>query len=176
MELREGSLLLATKDLSAGFFKDALILVVVYNSDGAFGLILNRGAKMPITEVFDPVPKSPTASRLFFVGGPVEEELLHILTIRDEQGGGYPFTDGVELGGDSTDLEEILQTHEEQSLLFLGYTGWSAGQLEGELEEGSWELYNNVDIKALLSDVKGLSRAGREELFTILKKHKKEFE
>lgn len=173
MDLKEGSLLLATKDLGAGFFRDALILVVVYNNDGAFGLILNRGAKMPITEVFDPVPKAPYSSRLFFIGGPVEEEVLHILTICDEPGGGYPFTEGVELGGDSTDIEDVLMTHEERSLLFLGYSGWSAGQLEGEIEEGSWDLYNGVNIRALLDDVVRLSRAERQELLGILEKHQK---
>ena len=47
-----------------------------------------------------------------------------------------------------TDLQEILSQDPRNMRLFLGYSGWGAGQLESEVEAGAWEVWN-VDLKKL---------------------------
>ncbi len=175
MKLEEGMVLLASQSLGAGFFRDALILIVVHNKDGAFGLILNRAAQMPVKEVFDPVPDVAAKSRIFYIGGPVDEDALHILTLTNSSdNNGYPFAPGVELGGSWDTIDELLETPEEECYLFLGYSGWGANQLEEELEEGSWILYDDIEIRPLLEELyqtpRGLNRVETE---LLLRKHKK---
>jgi putative transcriptional regulator len=170
-EIKAGDLLLATPILDGTYFEGALILIVIYNEEGAFGLTLNRSSVMPIREVFDPVPDVIQKQRRFYIGGPVDEDSLHILRLVSQfTGEGYPFTAGVELGGDWDSIEELLISDEYNQRLFLGYTGWDSGQLEGEVDDGRWEKFSSVSVKDLLDEWLTPPNLSREEIVLALKK------
>ena len=153
IEIKPGTLLLSTPLLSGSNFDTTVVLVVINNDEGAFGLILNRSSVMPINEVFEPVPKVIHKKRRFYFGGPVDDSSLHILRLVPHfTGEGYPFTTGVELGGNWDKMEDLLITDEKSQRLFLGYTGWGKNELSQEVENGHWETFTSINIKELLED------------------------
>lgn len=130
-----GSLLVARPTLKDGFFGQAVVLILQHGPDGAFGLVLNRPAK--VKDV--PLPVS--------IGGPCKFEGFLLLHGHDEwlkdpeqpEGQIIP---GVYLG-DSSVMEKVtdpLPGLELRFRMFAGYAGWGANQLEHELGDGSWSV------------------------------------
>jgi putative transcriptional regulator len=57
--------------------------------------------------------------------------------------GGKQLTNGLYLGGDMNKVIQAINTggvNPQEIQLFIGYCGWDKGELEAELEEGSWSL------------------------------------
>lgn len=151
-KLNDGVLLLSTESLKDPNFEVTVILICIYNEEGAFGLVLNRPSHMPLNEVFNSVGDYANTKRAIYIGGPVEPEGLHLIQLsKDGVKGSYQIQDDVHLGGEWDSIEEILDTDPESTRLFLGYSGWSAGQLEDEIEDGAWEVYN-VNLKEFLKN------------------------
>lgn len=134
-----GSLLVATPLIGEGIFERAVILVVDHSDEGAFGVILNLPSEVPVDEILPAWGEAVSPPSVIFQGGPVgEDSALGIVVL--ERGvslpGLRPFTDTfalVDLDSDPAALHGLLGVR-----TFVGYSGWSAGQLEDELAENSW--------------------------------------
>jgi putative transcriptional regulator len=88
-------------------------------------------------------------------GGPVDVQDWFMLRLRQEgDTNGMPEISFSEVGEEASldrllpDMPEpgspewYLQAEDEKVLFFAGYAGWTAGQLESELDAKSWILYN----------------------------------
>src|SRR5690606_1584174 len=132
-----GHFLIASHELRDPNFFHTVVLIVRHNEDGALGLVLNRPTKAQIKEVWRQVSDTPccTDERLH-VGGPVEGLLmaLHCQPLLAD----LEIIPGVYYSADPDQLKELVQQTEGPLRFFVGYAGWSAGQLERELREGSW--------------------------------------
>lgn len=134
-------LLVASPLLLDPNFLHTVVLLVEHDDAGAMGVILNRPLPVTLAQICE-------ESRLTFAGdeeatawrgGPVDPQ-RGIVLVR----GGLPSADDTVL--DFTDfisyrkdlLEALLVDAEAEFRLFLGYAGWSAGQLDQELEDGGW--------------------------------------
>ena len=77
-------------------------------------------------------------------GGPVDRDHLFVLHKQPNLiDGGKQLLNGLYLGGNMKQVIEFINTGsatQEEIQLFIGYCGWDAGELEAELEEGSWTL------------------------------------
>lgn len=140
METRlKGRLLVATPALvDANFFR-TVILIVEHTEDGAAGVVLNRPSEMelgatPLDSWCDAAADPP----LIFVGGPMSPTAAICLArVRSEVSGWQPVIDDVGV----LDLEQEpadVRTKLDRVRVFAGYAGWGSGQLEGEIDEGSW--------------------------------------
>ena len=129
-----GSFLVARPVLEDPSFNQSVVLLLQHSPEGALGLVVNRPAK--VGGVPFPV----------FSGGPCEAEGLLMLhghadwacSSADEQAPAV--APGIYLGNASC-LGKVNEAPVGQDLryrLFLGYAGWGAGQLEGELAAGAW--------------------------------------
>ncbi len=120
-------------------FRRTVILLTETGEEGSFGLIINRPIPFESEEISELL--SGQSPRLF-LGGPVQPDTLHY--VHDLAGlisGGTSIGDGVVWGGEFTSVQSLSanQTLDEQPIrFFLGYSGWSAGQLEEELARNDW--------------------------------------
>lgn len=141
MNLRAGSFLKSTGALNGSFFEGAVIFIKEYNADGAVGLVTNRpfGRSLHELEEFSQSLPFP-----LYLGGPVDDEHLFFLHRRpDVITGTTMVNNGICWGGD---FGEAVRGINQQVLtakdikIFVGYCGWEAGDLEAEIEEGSWTV------------------------------------
>jgi putative transcriptional regulator len=118
------------------FFK-SVVLMVQHDSEGAFGLILNRPTARSVSELwellFDDLCDS---TRRVYHGGPVEGALtaLHSGARCAER----EIVPGVFFSASQEDLSELVQEDDDMLRVFIGYAGWAAGQLESEMDQGGW--------------------------------------
>ncbi len=151
--LAPGAILVARDELQDPNFNSAVVLLCQYGEAGAYGLVLNRTAHMPLSEIFDAPPEGASSlekNRRVYVGGPVQPTEMQVLHIGSPAApGALSVAPDVHLGGAWNALEDILQRDPKYVRLFLGYSGWAAGQLEREVELGAWEVFE-LNVKKLL--------------------------
>ncbi len=141
-QLRRGCLLHATEILDDPNFSNTLVVLCAYSSDGAYGLILNRPAHMPLSEVFDVEEPFKQIVRTVYFGGPVQQDALQIISKTvTPKSHSLELSPNYYLGGDWNSLSEILTASAFENRLFLGYAGWITSQLEIEIASSAWDVY-----------------------------------
>lgn len=138
-ELKSGTVLLAEPFMMDGNFKRAAIVLAEHNEEGTIGFIMNRPVEMRIDELVEDFPEF--AAPIYY-GGPVQTNTLHFLhRIGDLLADSKEIVPGICWGGDFNQLKLLVK----QGLVmpmdirfFVGYSGWSPGQLIDELKIGSW--------------------------------------
>ena len=123
-----GSFLLARSSLEGSYFQDKIVLLLSYApNDGAMGVVVNNGVRMPVTEVFTDVPKRHGTVRTFFLGGPVDEGRIQVVQFaKGGAGDDSPARNRV----DVADTDALVAALDQPDVhVFLGYSGWSPSQL-----------------------------------------------
>lgn len=147
--VQPGTLLVAHPMLADANFRRSVVLICEHGPDGSFGLILNKPLALELSEVVDDLDSKLAVS----LGGPVDPNTLHYVHRHgDLLLNSVPVTEDIYWGGDF-DITKALITSDESYAdavrFFLGYSGWEAGQLEAEIEEGGWIL-TTVEDPALV--------------------------
>lgn len=136
--LATGKLLIAEPFLSNPNFARSVILLCEHGTEGTVGFILNRATELTLGDL---LPELYTPLLKIYQGGPVQLDTLHMLHRSPGNFGGNEIFPGVFWGGSYEALQEAILNNDYQPIdlrLFVGYAGWSPGQLEKELDEGSW--------------------------------------
>ena len=132
-----GSLLLAHPVLRDQTFRRTAILMSSHDTKGAMGVVLNRPLNKRLGELGGDFALGPLAQVPVFDGGPVEKRQLILCAWKphhDDDGEGVQLLFGL----DPQRAAELAGQEGVQLRAFLGYAGWSGGQLEGELERDTW--------------------------------------
>jgi len=142
-----GKLLVADTSMRDPRFAESVIYLVRHDSEGAFGLIINKPlAKLPLAKLLSQLDLEATATgaelELYF-GGPVQGELGFVLHSPEFAVKGA--TMNVEGGLSVSGVRQVLRAMATQkgprkALFTVGYAGWEAGQLEKELARGDWNV------------------------------------
>ena len=135
----KGHLLLDSGQLRGSFFQRTVVLICQHDAEGAFGLVLNRGAGKKVGDaIVADVPESLKEQALY-LGGPVQPSLLSYLHT-DQFLLNANVMPNLDLGHSLDDLVEIGQSFSatQQVRIFAGYAGWSPGQLEDEMKREAW--------------------------------------
>jgi putative transcriptional regulator len=127
-----GKLLIASPSMS-DYFHRTVILVVEHAEEGAFGLVLNRPSETTVGEASPELAELIGAEHLLFVGGPVQPNAVTAVGEHADPGDASKLIVG---GVGMVDLDEPPELS--RLRVFVGYAGWSAGQLDGELEQEAW--------------------------------------
>ncbi len=141
-EIGIGKILVAKPELRDPNFAETVILIVQYDSDkGTVGLILNRRTDVPLSKVF-PGLKGAKADPVY-EGGPVEIETAQaLLRAKEKPEGAIHLFGDVYVSGSKDVIESSIAAGAAPKIfhVYAGYGGWSAGQLEEEIEIGGWSL------------------------------------
>jgi putative transcriptional regulator len=147
----QGKLLVASPHLGDGNFFRSVVLLVKHDSEGAFGLILNRPLNSTLQEVWDAINAEseeeglPTeleldvpahSDQFIYVGGPVQGPLIALHT--QKKYSEAQVMTGLHFAAHKDQLRKIVSQKKKPFRIFSGYSGWGAGQLEGELHAGGW--------------------------------------
>ena len=134
-----GSLLLAHPVLRDATFRRTAILMSSHDAEGAMGVVLNRPMNKRLGELGGDFALGPLVDVPVFDGGPVEKRQLILCAWRPEPGGdGDGESIQLLFGLDPDRAGELAGQEGVQVRAFLGYAGWSGGQLEGELARDTW--------------------------------------
>jgi putative transcriptional regulator len=133
-----GSLLIAHPGLSDPNFRKAVLFLSSHDpQEGCFGLTMNRLAGRTVADVLQGKDLGVLSRVPVFLGGPVGSDQLIFASFT-----WHAETQRIEcrhhLG-----VEEAQQcVHGEHTTVraFIGYAGWSKGQLEGEVAQRAWLL------------------------------------
>lgn len=149
----KGHLLLDSGQLAGSFFHRSVVLICRHNEEGAFGLILNRPADSTLGRALDENLPDSLGDQPLFIGGPVEAGALSYLHSDTFISGASSVLDNLELGHSLEELTDLVRSFspERKLRVFAGYSGWSPGQLESELERGAW-LTHPADLKLIFDE------------------------
>jgi len=132
-ETLAGSLLLAHPAMRDPNFRHSVVLMSVHNAEGAMGVVLNRAMGKRLGELNGEFALGPLASVPLFNGGPVQTSQL-LLAAWQTRPDGFRLHFGIE----PDKAAQLLTEDDTHVRAFLGYSGWSAGQLENEMKHHTW--------------------------------------
>ena len=137
MSFIQGHLLVASPKLGDPNFFRAVVLLVRHNEEGAFGVVLNRPSNTLLKEVWSNVSETPcTTDALIHHGGPCPGPLMAVH--KEEFLAESEVLPNLYFATDKEKLEHLALKPTESARFYAGYAGWSAGQLEAEMNEGAW--------------------------------------
>lgn len=143
MDSLQGKLLVASPVLDDPNFVRTITLMVRHDEDGALGLVVNRPTRTSLSDVWERIADTPcNQSPLLHDGGPCEGPLM--LLHRGEGHADHEILPGIYFTADRDNVGPLV-AGDDAIKPFVGYAGWTGGQLEGELETGSWLI---VDARA----------------------------
>ena len=151
--VRAGTLLLANTDLLEPTFRRSVIYIVEHNEDGTLGVVLNRSSETAVYNVLPQWAKLAAKPKTMFIGGPVKRDSALCLAIMRTgvDAGSVPGLRHVQGRIAMVDLDadpDVIEAAVEGVRIYAGYSGWSLGQLDGEIERDDW-----IVLSGLPSDV-----------------------
>lgn len=139
IEPAAGILLIAEPFLKDPNFMRTVVLLCDHQTDGSFGFVINRHYEHTLNELMNDMDELPLP---VFYGGPVQMDTIHFLhQYPDKIPGSQEVQKGIYWGGDFETAITLLQNgsiDKSKIRFFIGYSGWSDGQLTNELKDKSW--------------------------------------
>lgn len=140
--------LIAMPGMGDETFAGAVVYLCEHNAKGALGLVINKPIDINLGKLFEkielPLDQPELAEQPVYFGGPVQTERGFVLhdTLRADDPG-YSSTLEVPGGLSMTTSKDVLEALAQgegprRVLVTLGYSGWSAGQLEDEIGRNGW--------------------------------------
>lgn len=135
--------LIAMPNIGDPFFAESVVYLCQHDDDGAFGIIINKPTPISLDLIFAPT-KTESFGQLrqeaVMLGGPVQLDRGFVV---HSPIGSWQSTLSVNDHIGMTTSRDILEKLDEpqaveQAIITIGYSSWSAGQLEKELAENSW--------------------------------------
>jgi putative transcriptional regulator len=135
-----GKILISEPFLNDPYFKRTVVIICEHNDDeGTFGFILNKYLDLNLEDLIQDFPDFETKISM---GGPVEQNSLYFLHTRpDLLKDSKPITDNLCIGSSFSELKHFAglgMIGPSDVRFFVGYSGWTKGQLAQELKDRSW--------------------------------------
>ncbi|HEY9561791.1 MAG TPA: YqgE/AlgH family protein [Anseongella sp.] len=133
-----GRLLLAEPFMLDPNFRRSVVYLTEYNDLGAVGFVLNQPSILTLKDIIEDINEDFPV----YIGGPVENNTLHFLHLSgDRIDESREVSEGIYWGGNFETIKVLLENKyltNQDIRFFIGYSGWSPGQLEDEMEENAW--------------------------------------
>lgn len=140
-KLKSGNVLIAEPFMLDPHFKRAVVLLCEHEKEGSLGFILNKSLDMKVDEL---IADFPEFDATVYYGGPVQTDTIHYIhNVGDLLDDSLKVASGVYWGGDFDKLKVLIDSEMIQPpniRFFVGYSGWTKGQLKEEIKYGSWMM------------------------------------
>ncbi len=150
---KQGRVLIAEPFLPGDFFSRSTVLLVQCSEEGDVGFILNKPTDLLVKDLFKGFPEFDANA---FLGGPVSNDKLFFLhTLGDKISDSLQVSGDLFWSGNFDHLTALISAglvEEQEVRFFLGYAGWSAGQLAAEIADHSWVVIEPTVETILSSD------------------------
>lgn len=145
--------LIAMPGMGDDNFAGSVVYMCEHTERGALGLVINKPIDIKLRNLFEkvdlPLDREDLANAPVYFGGPVQTERGFVLHERlgGEEGAHYNSTLSIPGGLEMTTSKDVLEALSngagpKKVLVTLGYSGWSAGQLEEEIGRNGWLTVN----------------------------------
>jgi putative transcriptional regulator len=138
--IQKGKLLLSDPFLDDEYFTRSVIQLCNHNIEGSFGFMINKPLEVKVHQAIVGFPKID--ANLYY-GGPVDSSVLNYLHNYDDIEDSFEVAEGIYWNGDYDVVKDRIKSGEmdiNRIRFFLGYTGWSVGQIAEEMEDKTWVL------------------------------------
>lgn len=128
-------------------FRRSVLLLTMHDAEnGAFGFVLNQPLGKTAADLLPEHDKRALLAKVpVYLGGPVGQDQLGFAGLNwDAQGKTLRLETHLSLD----DVSQRLEHGAGQVRAFVGYSGWSAGQLEAELAQKAWVLVKPISKAA----------------------------
>ncbi len=130
-----GSLLVAHPNMLDPNFRRAVLFISAHDTmDGALGVIINRPLGKQVSDLVQESPPEMLADVPVFLGGPVGKNQLMFAAFEWESGEELKLNHNVGM----QEANQLAGRDPSVIRAFVGYAGWSAGQLEAEMKQKAW--------------------------------------
>jgi putative transcriptional regulator len=128
-----GQLMIAAPSLF-DYFRRTVVLVLEHTGEGALGVVLNHPSEARVADAVPALAELVGADQLVRIGGPVGDGA--VVALGD-------FEDLDEAASEVVGSVGVIDPDRpppalRRASVFAGYAGWSAGQLDAEVEAGAW--------------------------------------
>ncbi|WP_462255063.1 YqgE/AlgH family protein [Ferruginibacter sp.] len=134
-----GILLIADPFLKDPNFLRTVVLLCDHKEEGSFGFVLNKKIEQTLDELLNNFDGFPLP---VFYGGPVQTDTIHFVhQYPDLIPEAFKIGDGIYWGGNFETVTALIKNNsldQKKIKFFIGYSGWSDGQLNDEMKEKSW--------------------------------------
>lgn len=163
----QGSILISEPFLQDAYFQRSVVLLVEHNTQGSMGFVLNKKTDLIVNTFFPELEEYPEIP--IYLGGPVSANRLFFihslgdLTVPDS----VKIKDRLYFDGDFEALKRYIQNGhsiEGKVKFFLGYSGWTEGQLGNEINKNSWVVSHAAKENVLLADGESFWKNSLEQL------------
>jgi len=164
METIQGRALVASPYLTDPNFLRSVVYILRHDEEGAIGLILNRPMQTTVGELLEQLTEETVVNcQPVYCGGPVDGPLMMLQACGTEELDGQI----VYVASDQERITSVCAEHNQTNSacyrVFDGYAGWGAGQLENELRQGGWLVWD-VQPCQIFSDAEELWQIALREI------------
>lgn len=163
----QGSILISEPFLQDAYFQRSVVLLVEHNTQGSMGFVLNKKTDLIVNTFFPELEEYPEIP--IYLGGPVSANRLFFihslgdLIVPDS----VKIKDRLYFDGNFEALKRYMQNGhsiEGKVKFFLGYSGWTEGQLGNEINKNSWVVSHAAKENVLLADGESFWKNSLEQL------------
>ncbi len=147
----KGSILISEPFLQDAYFQRSVVLLIEHNANGSMGFVLNKKTNLVINDFFSDLEKLSDIP--IYLGGPISSNrLFFIHSLGEIIPDSLKISDDLYFDGDFDILKQYIidgNSIKGKVKFFLGYSGWTKGQLGYEIKEDSWVvsyLINDIMI------------------------------
>ncbi len=133
--------LIATPQLLDDNFDRTVVFMIEHTPEGALGVVINRPSNVKVSDLMTRLgiayqgdPDAPV-----LVGGPLQRDNIIVLHAEgNDPDDSRQLGPSLFVGSSSAALGRLFGNPGTRALCFAGYAGWGPGQVESELDRGSW--------------------------------------
>ena len=138
-----GKLLIASPKLDQTVFGRSVVYVIQDNEDATVGVILNRPADENVKQAWQGMVGEDVKNGMISIGGPIPGPVVALH--QNQSAAEISLPNGIYTSASEGNLQFLAHQQDAPFHVFFGLSGWQAGQLAEEVNNGNWLSVPQMD-------------------------------